>query len=120
MLSGVACVKLARQFCSSDYLSLAVNSLTSAHANSVIPLPIVSLLLAQAEGSLGLKQNWEKNLRLEWYSWPPGMNCLRYRISFYCLQNSEMPIFLLAHFASNCTVFSSVLLMLEFHRVQTF
>ncbi|KAJ6414247.1 hypothetical protein OIU84_006965 [Salix udensis] len=70
---GVACVKLARQFCSSDYLSLAVNSLTSAHANSVIPLPIVSLLLAQAEGSLGLKQNWEKNLRLEWYSWPPEM-----------------------------------------------
>ncbi|KAJ6684515.1 TETRATRICOPEPTIDE REPEAT PROTEIN 37 [Salix purpurea] len=70
---GVACVRLARQFCSSDYLSLAVNSLTSAHANSVIPLPIVSLLLAQAEGSLGLKQNWEKNLRLEWYSWPPEM-----------------------------------------------
>lgn len=70
---GVACIKLARQFCSSDYLSLAVSSLTSAHANSVIPLPIVSLLLAQAEGSLGSKRNWEKNLRFEWYSWPPEM-----------------------------------------------
>lgn len=119
MLSGVACIKLARQFCSSDYLSLAVSSLTSAHANSVIPLPIVSLLLAQAEGSLGSKRNWEKNLRFEWYSWPPGMNCLRSWISFCYLHNSEMPIFLLVHLASNYTAISSVL-VLEFHHVQTF
>lgn len=60
---------------SSSYqiLSFAIRSLTKANTNSIIPLPIVSLLMAQAEGSLGSKQKWERNLRLEWYSWPPGM-----------------------------------------------
>uniref|UniRef100_A0A2K2AMU8 Uncharacterized protein n=1 Tax=Populus trichocarpa TaxID=3694 RepID=A0A2K2AMU8_POPTR len=61
MISGVAWMELAFQ---------TVLSLTSAHANSVIPLPAVLLLLAQAEGR---SFYWEKNLRLEWYSWPPEM-----------------------------------------------
>lgn len=66
-------MELGRQSCRSQFLLLAIRSLTEAHVNSVIPLPLVSLLLAQAEGSLGSKEKWEKNLRLEWYSWPPGM-----------------------------------------------
>ncbi|WCJ44793.1 Tetratricopeptide repeat (TPR)-like superfamily protein [Euphorbia peplus] len=70
---GVACMELARQLSSSQFLSLAMKSLTKAHANSVVPLPYVSLLLAQVEGSLGSKQKWEKNLRVEWFSWPPEM-----------------------------------------------
>jgi len=37
----------------------------------VISLPIVSLLLGQAEASIGSIAKWEKNLRLEWFSWPP-------------------------------------------------
>ncbi|XP_015574671.1 tetratricopeptide repeat protein SKI3 isoform X1 [Ricinus communis] len=70
---GATCMELARESRSSHFLSLAVRSFTRAHANSAIPLPIVSLLLAQAEGSLGYKQKWQKNLRFEWYSWPPEM-----------------------------------------------
>ncbi|KDP36716.1 hypothetical protein JCGZ_08007 [Jatropha curcas] len=70
---GAVCMELARQLCNSQYLALAIRSLNKAHANSIVPLPIVSLLLAQAEGSLGSKQKWEKNLRQEWYSWPPEM-----------------------------------------------
>jgi superkiller protein 3 len=37
-------------------------------------LPLVSVLLAQAEGSLGSKTKWERNLHLKWFSWPLGMN----------------------------------------------
>ncbi|KAF2310828.1 hypothetical protein GH714_017490 [Hevea brasiliensis] len=70
---GAICMELARKFSSSQLLSFAIRSLTKASVNSVIPLPIISLLRAQAEGSLGSKQRWEENLRLEWYSWPPEM-----------------------------------------------
>lgn len=66
-------MELARQLRDSKFLSLAVKSLAKAQEASVIPLPIVSALLAQAEGSLDSKEKWEKNLRLEWFSWPPGM-----------------------------------------------
>ncbi|KAJ8772613.1 hypothetical protein K2173_027790 [Erythroxylum novogranatense] len=68
---GATCMELARQSHSSEFLSLAIRSLKKAHANSIISIPMVFLLLAQAEGSLGSKQLWEKNLRLEWYSWSP-------------------------------------------------
>uniref|UniRef100_A0A5B7C540 Tetratricopeptide repeat protein SKI3 n=1 Tax=Davidia involucrata TaxID=16924 RepID=A0A5B7C540_DAVIN len=70
---GAICMELARQRCDSQFLSLAVRSLKSARETSLIPLPIVSLLLAQVEGSLGSKAKWEKNLRLEWFSWQPEM-----------------------------------------------
>ncbi|XP_010270637.1 PREDICTED: tetratricopeptide repeat protein SKI3 [Nelumbo nucifera] len=68
---GAICMELARQQCGSQFLSLAVGSLTKAQEASIIPLPIVSTLLAQAEASLGSRAKWEKNLRLEWFSWPP-------------------------------------------------
>lgn len=66
-------MELARKLCDSKFLLLAVKSLTKAQETSVIPLPIVSALLAQAEGSLNSKEKWEKNIRFEWFSWPPGM-----------------------------------------------
>ncbi|XP_041022054.1 tetratricopeptide repeat protein SKI3 isoform X4 [Juglans microcarpa x Juglans regia] len=70
---GATCMELARQLCGSQFLSFAIKSLTKAQEASLVPLPIVSLLLAQAEGSLGSKEKWERNLRLEWFSWPPEM-----------------------------------------------
>ncbi|XP_021600891.2 tetratricopeptide repeat protein SKI3 isoform X4 [Manihot esculenta] len=70
---GAICMELAKMSSSYQILSFAIRSLTKANTNSIIPLPIVSLLMAQAEGSLGSKQKWERNLRLEWYSWPPEM-----------------------------------------------
>lgn len=66
-------MELARNGSDSQFLSLAIRSLTKAQEASVIPLPIVSALLAQAEGSLGSKEKWKKNLRLEWFTWPPGL-----------------------------------------------
>lgn len=70
---GATCLELAREWCDSQFLSLAIRSLTRAQKASVTPLPIISALLAQAEGSLGSKEKWENNLRLEWYTWPPGL-----------------------------------------------
>lgn len=69
---GAVCMELARQTNDSQFLSRAIKSLSKAQANSLIPLPIVYTLLAQAHGSLGSKEKWEKNLRLEWFCWPPG------------------------------------------------
>lgn len=69
---GAVCMELARQSNNSEFLSRAVKSLSKVQASSVIPLPIVYTLLAQAHGSLGSKEKWEKNLRLEWLCWPPG------------------------------------------------
>lgn len=66
-------MELSRRGDASQFLSLAARSLTKAQEVSLIPLPIVSALLAQAGGSLGSKEKWEKNLRLEWLTWPPGM-----------------------------------------------
>lgn len=65
-------MELARQQCDSHFLSLAIRSLKRARETSLLPMPIVSLLLAQAEGSFGSKVKWEKNLGDEWLSWPPG------------------------------------------------
>ncbi|KFK42085.1 hypothetical protein AALP_AA2G209100 [Arabis alpina] len=70
---GAVCMELARQTNDSQFLSRAVKSLTKAQASSLIPLPIAYMLLAQAHGSLGSKEKWEKNLRLEWFCWPPEM-----------------------------------------------
>lgn len=69
-------MELAKQQCDSQFLSLAIRSLKKAQTTSLIPLPIVSLLLAQAEGSFGSHAKWEKNLQLEWFSWPPGLSRL--------------------------------------------
>ncbi|KAI8015612.1 Tetratricopeptide repeat protein SKI3 [Camellia lanceoleosa] len=70
---GVICMELARQLCDSQFVSLAIRSLKKAKETSVDALPIVSVLLGQAEASLGSKVKWEKNLPLEWFSWPPEM-----------------------------------------------
>lgn len=66
-------MELSRQLSDPHYISLAIRSLNKAQAASPIPLPIVSILLAQAEGSLGSREKWEHNLRLEWFTWPPGL-----------------------------------------------
>ncbi|KAL0283123.1 UNVERIFIED_CONTAM: Tetratricopeptide repeat protein SKI3, partial [Sesamum radiatum] len=73
---GAICMELARQKCESQYISRAVRSLMKAKNASVDPLPIISLLLAQAEASLGSKAKWEINLQNEWFSWPPEMTVL--------------------------------------------
>lgn len=65
-------MELARQQPGPQFLSRAVSSLTKAQETTPVPLPIVSLLLAQAEASLGAKAKWERNLRVEWFSWPAG------------------------------------------------
>lgn len=70
---GAICMELARQQCNSDYLLLAVGSLKKARYISRAPLPILQLLLAQAEASLGYKAHWEQYVKLEWLSWPPEM-----------------------------------------------
>ncbi|KAL6013537.1 Superkiller protein 3 [Asimina triloba] len=64
-------MELARQSSGSHFLSLAASSLRKAQESSPVPLPIVSLLLAQVEASIGSRTKWERNLRLEWYCWPP-------------------------------------------------
>lgn len=68
---GVICMEIARQQSDSDFLSLAIRSLKKAKDSSSTPLPFVSLLLAQAEASLGSESKWEKNLNEEWSSWRP-------------------------------------------------
>ncbi|GAB2271736.1 hypothetical protein Dimus_006566 [Dionaea muscipula] len=69
---GAICMELARNQ-RPEYLSKAVGSLRKAQdVSSTANLPFVSLLLAQAEASVGFKQRWERNLRLEYFSWPPA------------------------------------------------
>lgn len=73
-------MELVRQCNGPQFLSQAVKSLTKVHELSLIPLPFASVLMAQAEGSLGSKERWERNLRCEWYTWPSGliyMLCLK-------------------------------------------
>lgn len=67
---GSICMELARKQCGSQYISSAVKSLRRALQYTSTVLPFVPLLLAQAEGSLGSKEKWERNLRFEWFSWP--------------------------------------------------
>lgn len=76
-------MELAREYRDSHFLSLAVRSLTKAQKTSLVQLPVVSLLLAQAEGSLSSIEKWEKNLRLEWFTWPPGLVSIQH--FFACL-----------------------------------
>ncbi|KAL6906440.1 hypothetical protein ACP4OV_004041 [Aristida adscensionis] len=73
LFSGATCMEIARRFAAPQYISRAASNLRKAQQKSLASLPIVSLLLAQAEGSLGSKAKWEKNLRQEWFSWPPEM-----------------------------------------------
>ncbi|KAK7308220.1 hypothetical protein VNO77_41821 [Canavalia gladiata] len=70
---GAICMELVRQGHGSQFLSRAVKSLTKVHELSLIPLPFASVLAAQAEGSLGSKERWNRNLRLEWHNWPSEM-----------------------------------------------
>ncbi|KAG9158165.1 hypothetical protein Leryth_000310 [Lithospermum erythrorhizon] len=73
---GAICMELAKQHCDSLFLNRAIQSLKKAKQTSVQrrqPLPIVSLLLAQAEASLGSKAKWERNLQDEFFAWPPGL-----------------------------------------------
>ncbi|XP_015936190.1 tetratricopeptide repeat protein SKI3 isoform X1 [Arachis duranensis] len=70
---GAICMELARQYGGSMLLSWAVDSLNRFHELLPISLPLASLLVAQAEGSLGAKDKWDRSIRLEWYSWPSVM-----------------------------------------------
>ncbi|KAL8088263.1 tetratricopeptide repeat protein SKI3 isoform X1 [Apium graveolens] len=70
---GAICMELAKLQCNSQFLSVALKSLKRAKGTSPTPLPVVSLLLAQVEGSFGFQTKWENNLRLEWFSWPPEL-----------------------------------------------
>ncbi|KAK8580743.1 hypothetical protein V6N12_070998 [Hibiscus sabdariffa] len=70
---GVTSMEIARRCHDSQSLSSAIKSLSKVHLTSSVPIPIVSALLAQAEGSIGSRKKWERNLRLEWFSWPPEM-----------------------------------------------
>lgn len=82
---GVICMELARQQCDSQYLSHAIKSLMKAQEISLIPLPFVPTLLAQAEASRGSKAKWEKNLCLEWFSWPPEVRPAELFLQMYLL-----------------------------------
>lgn len=66
-------MELGKQYDGSLFISRAARSLAKAHEHSMIPLPLARVLLAQAEGSLGSKEKWARNLHLEWYSWPSGL-----------------------------------------------
>ncbi|KAK4276374.1 hypothetical protein QN277_019330 [Acacia crassicarpa] len=68
---GAICMELGRQGYGSLFFSRAAKSLAKVHEHSMIPLPLAGLLLAQAEGSLGSKENWVRQLGFEWHSWPP-------------------------------------------------
>lgn len=70
---GAICMELARQQCNSDFLLLAVGSLKKARDTCHANLPILQLLLGQAEASLGYKGQWGQYLKFEWSSWPPEM-----------------------------------------------
>ncbi|XP_021867566.2 tetratricopeptide repeat protein SKI3 [Spinacia oleracea] len=68
---GAVCMELAKMQHGSQYLTMGIRSLKKAQWISSIQLPFVSLLLAQAEASLGSKLKWDISLSLEWYSWSP-------------------------------------------------
>lgn len=68
---GAICMELARKLCDSRFLTICVRSLKKAQEISSLQLPYVSLLLAQAEASLGSKLKWDRSLRIEWDSWSP-------------------------------------------------
>uniref|UniRef100_A0A6V7QSG7 Tetratricopeptide repeat protein SKI3 n=1 Tax=Ananas comosus var. bracteatus TaxID=296719 RepID=A0A6V7QSG7_ANACO len=89
---GAICMELARRECVPQFLSRALSSLTKAQKASPTPLPIVSLLLAQVEASLGSKAKWERNLRLEWSSWPPAMRPaeLYFQMHLLAMQSSAV------------------------------
>ncbi|GAB2216176.1 hypothetical protein Droror1_Dr00023945 [Drosera rotundifolia] len=67
---GAICMELVRSQ-HPEYLSDAMRSLKKAKDLSLSQFPVISLLLAQAEASFGSKPKWKKNLRDEWFSWPP-------------------------------------------------
>ncbi|VFQ92416.1 unnamed protein product [Cuscuta campestris] len=67
------CMELARQHCDSKFITIAIKSLNKAKEATPVCMPFISLLLAQAEASLGSETKWEKNVVEEWSSWPPEM-----------------------------------------------
>ncbi|KAG8386967.1 hypothetical protein BUALT_Bualt03G0203700 [Buddleja alternifolia] len=86
---GSICMELARQTCESHYITRAIRSLKKAKDTSPGPLPFISLLLAQAEASLGSKAKWEINLRDEFFSWPPGMKPAELLFQMHLLSKSS-------------------------------
>ncbi|PIA27465.1 hypothetical protein AQUCO_07700023v1 [Aquilegia coerulea] len=86
---GAICLQLARMNWNSHILELAVKCLTKAQETSSTPLPFISVLLAQAQASLGSKAKWERSLRLEWYSWPPEMRPAELYFQMYLLARHQ-------------------------------
>ncbi|KAK4753087.1 hypothetical protein SAY87_021885 [Trapa incisa] len=69
---AIACIHLAKQGNGQQFVSHAISSLRKVQKTAVVPLPIVSTLLAQTEGSLS-PEKWEQKLGLEWFTWSPDM-----------------------------------------------
>ncbi|PWZ25755.1 hypothetical protein Zm00014a_028844 [Zea mays] len=60
--------------------------LRKAQQKSHASLPLVSVLLAQAEGSLGSKTKWERNLHLEWFSWTLELRHVEVYVQLHMLE----------------------------------
>lgn len=84
-------MELAREKCESHYITRAVRSLKKAKDASSVSLPIVSLLLAQAEASLGSIAKWQINVREEWFSWPPGFVSLIHTFCSFLHMHNLIP-----------------------------
>ncbi|XP_047329203.1 tetratricopeptide repeat protein SKI3 isoform X2 [Impatiens glandulifera] len=84
---GAICLELAKELGDSQFLTIAIRSLKKAKvaSSSSAQLPIVCLLLAQAEGSQGSKAKWEQNLMYEWLAWPPGKRPAELHLQMYLL-----------------------------------
>ncbi|KZV41355.1 tetratricopeptide repeat protein 37 [Dorcoceras hygrometricum] len=98
MWMGGICLELARQKFELHYVSRAIRSLKRAKEISPGPSPIISLLLAQAEASLGSKAKWENNLRDEWLSWPSANESFEKIASIGLLPNMILYLTRVYHF----------------------
>ncbi|CAM0956281.1 unnamed protein product [Alopecurus aequalis] len=88
-LNGAMYMEIARRYAAPQFITRAASSLRKAQQKSQATVPIISLLLAQAEGSLGSKAKWEKNLRLEWFSWPPELRPAELYFQMYLLASQS-------------------------------
>lgn len=93
LIHGAICMELARQSSGSEFLHMTRQSLVRVQNICHSALPMVSLLLAQAEGSIDRKKDkWERNLRLEWSAWPADMKPaeLLFQMHLLAVQSSAM------------------------------
>lgn len=77
-------MQLAKQGNGTMFVSSAVRSLQKVQETAIVPLPIVSTLLAQTEGSFS-QEKWEQKLGLEWFTWSPGLVHLKPVMKLPCI-----------------------------------